>query len=323
MQEQSQAGVYAGIDVAKETVMVGLWPEPHTWTVANRPQALAQLAAGLRQRGVVRVALEATGGWERTAVAALEAAGLEVLVANPWRVRQFARSMGYGAKTDRLDALALAHYAHSAKVPPTPKPPRSPAEQQLRELSTRRRQLTEQIAKEKTRLQQPHAPAVAGSLRRSIGALEREIKRLQEAIQKLIAQDARSAERQRRLCTVPGVGLVTAATLLAELPELGHGGSATIAALAGVAPLADDSGQHRGPRHIHGGRRPVRNALYMAVLSAIRFNPVLRVFYQRLRQHGKPARLALVAVMHKLLRTLHAMLRDGRDWGAQPAGALA
>lgn len=323
MQEQDQTGVYAGIDVAKQTVMVGLWPQSRTWTVANRPQALAQLAAELRRRGVVRVALEATGGWERAAVQALEAAGLTVLVANPWRVRQFARSMGYEAKTDRLDAQALAHFASSVKPSDAQRAPRSQTEQQLRELSTRRRQLAGQVAEEKTRLQQPHGPAVAESLRRNIRSLEREIKRLQTALEKLAAREPGIAERLRRLCTVPGVGLITAITLLAELPELGHGGSASIATLAGLAPLADDSGQHRGPRHIHGGRRPVRNALYMASLSAIRFNPTLRVFYQRLRHHGKPARLALVAVMHKLVVILHAMLRDQLDWNPQPAGAAA
>lgn len=311
--------VYVGIDVAKDSLVVGVLPRGHSETVANESKSLKKLVAKLKKLQPARIALEATGGLEQPLVNALRKAGLAMLVANPQRVRQFARSMGAGAKTDRLDALLLARYASVA--PERPVYLRSESEQELRALSTRRRQLVEQMAEEKTRLQQTGSATVAQSLGRHIRMLEKEIKKLDEQIKAQAGQDPAVQDRLRRLCTVKGIGPVLAVTLVTELPELGMGRSADIVSLAGLAPVADDSGQRHGPRHIRGGRRPVRTALYMAALSLFRYDNCLRAFYRRLVDRGKLNRVAQVAVMRKLLLALHAMLRDQRDW--DPHAALA
>lgn len=314
--QETQSTLYVGIDVAKDGLVVALWPRRESWSSSTEPQALKRLAARLKRLVPARIALEATGGWERPVMQALQAAGLPAVLVNPHRVRLFASSLSSGAKTDRIDAFMLAHYASVAPLPPPQ--PRSDVEQRLRELSTRRRQLTEQLAEEKTRSKELHSPAVTASLRRHIRGLEREIERLDAQIAQVSVQDAELAERLRRLRSVRGIGPVTSVTLATELPELGRGRSAGIAALAGLAPLARDSGKRHGQRHIHGGRRPVRNALYMASLSLVRCHPALRDFYQRLLDRGKPSRVARIAVMRKALLALHAMLRDQSDWC--PAG---
>lgn len=313
--------VYVGIDIAKESLVVGVLHEKHSETVANQPQSIRGLVARLKKLQPVRIALEATGGLESPLVRALQKAGLPVLVANPQRVREFARSLGNGAKTDRLDAFLLARFASVA--PERSVYQRSDSEQELRALSARRRQLTEQLAEEKTRLRQTGSAAVLKSLERHIRVLEEEIKKLGEQTQAQIRRDAAVEDKVNRLCTVQGIGPVIAVTLVAELPELGTGRSADIVSLAGLAPVADDSGRRSGPRHIRGGRRPVRNALYMAMLSLFRSANHLRDFYRRLVERGKLKRVAQVAVMRKLLLALHAMLRDQRAWDPRAASAAA
>lgn len=320
MQKEMPA-VYVGIDVAKDSLVIGVLDENRSETVANEPKAIRRLVARLNKLQPARIALEATGGLEAPLVHALHKAGLPVLVANPQRVREFARSMGNGAKTDRLDAFLLAHFASVA--PERAVYRRSENEEELRALAARRRQLTEQLAEEKTRLHQTGSAAVLKSLQRHIRVLEGEIKKLDEQTQTQIRQDAAVQDKVNRLRTVKGIGQVIAMTLAAELPELGTGRSADIVSLAGLAPVADDSGRRSGPRHIRGGRRPVRNALYMAMLSLFRSANCLRDFYRRLVERGKLKRVAQVAVMRKLLLALHAMLRDQRDWNPQNALAAA
>lgn len=317
--QKERTAVYVGIDIAKDSLVVGVLNEKRSETVANEPKAIRQLVTKLKKLQPARIALEATGGLELPLVHALRKAGLPVLVANPQRVREFARSMGNGAKTDRLDAFRLAHFA--SVVPERAVYQRTASEEELRALAARRRQLTEQLAEEKTRLHQTGSAAVLKSLQRHIRVLEEEIKKLDKHTQEQIREDAAVADKVERLRTVKGIGQVIAVTLVAELPELGTGPSADIVSLAGLAPVADDSGRRSGPRHIRGGRRPVRNALYMAMLSLFRHANYLRDFYRCLVERGKLKRVAQVAVMRKLLVALHAMLRDQRDW--DPPLALA
>lgn len=302
--------VYVGMDIAKDSLVVGVLNETRSETVANEPKAIRQLVTKLRKLQPARIALEATGGLELPLVRALHKAGLPVLVAHPQRVRAFARSLGNGAKTDRLDAFLLARFASVA--PERSVDQRSESEQELRALAARRRQLAEQIAEEKARLQQTGSAVVLKSLQRHIRMLEREIEKLDAQVQEQIRQNAAVKDKVNRLCTVKGIGQVIAVPLVTELPELGTGRSADIVSLAGLAPIADESG--RG-----GGRRPVRNALYMAMLSLFRSANSLRDFYRRLVERGMRKRIAQVAVMRKLLLALHAMLRDQRDWEPQTA----
>lgn len=320
MQKDAPA-VYVGIDVAKDSLVIAVLEENRSETVANEPKAIRRLVARLNKLQPARIALEATGGLELPLVRALQKAGLPVLVANPQRVREFARSMGNGAKTDRLDAFLLARFARTA--PERAVHQRSASEEDLRALAARRRQLVEQLAEEKTRRHQTGSTAVLKSLQRHIRMLEAEIQKLDGQTRTQIGQDATIEDKVHRLRTVKGIGQVTAVALVAELPELGTGRSANIVSLAGLAPVADDSGRRSGPRHIRGGRRPVRNALYMVMLSLFRSANCLHDFYRRLLERGKLKRVAQVAVMRKLLLALHAMLRDQRDWNPQNALAAA
>jgi transposase len=307
-----------GIDVSKRELAISVHPTGEQWTTATTPAAVASLVTRLRALAPQIIVLEATGGYERGLVAALAVADLPVAVVNPRQVRAFAQAIGRTAKTDVVDAGILAMFG--GRLEPAPRPGVDPATQALAALVARRRQLLEMIGMERGRLE--HAPPtghLTRELRRHIRWLERRVADVDDEIGTSIAAHPTWRVQEELLRSVPGVGPTTARTLLGELPELGRLDRRAIAALVGVAPFNCDSGQHRGQRHIWGGRASVRATIYMAALSAARYNPVLRVFYRRLRDAGKPAKVALVATMRKLLTILNAMIKHQSHWTTQVA----
>jgi transposase len=314
--------VSVGIDVSKRELVIAVHPTGERWTAATTPAAIATVVTRLQRRAPRIIVIEATGGYERALVAALAAADVPVAVVNPRQVRAFAQAIGRTAKTDAVDAAVLATFG--GRLEPAPRPIADPATQALAALVARRRQLLEMIGMERGRLE--HAPPtghLTRELRRHIRWLERRVSDVDDEIGTSIAAHPMWRVQEELLRRVPGVGPTTARTLLGELPELGRLDRRAIAALVGVAPLNCDSGQQRGQRHIWGGRAAVRATIYMAALSAARHNPVLRAFYRRLRDAGKPAKVALVATMRKLLTILNAMIKHQSSWTTQVASTPA
>lgn len=305
------AKCFVGIDVAKAELVVAIAPHGDVFTVPNSLAELEALGTRLRKLKPERVVLEATGGYETLAATTLAAAKLPIAVVNPRQVRDFGRSTGQLAKTDTLDAGILAAFAQAVQVEIRPLP--DAAARAFQALVSRRRQLVEMLTAERQRLYLADA-AVALSIREVIRVLERQLADLDDDLQQRLRQSPAWQEAQDLLKSVPGVGNVVATTLLALLPELGHLNRKAIAKLVGVAPLNRDSGQYRGKRKVWGGRAYVRAALYMGALVGSRYNPVLKVFYQRLLGVGKPKKVALTACMHKLLLMLNAVLRTQRPW---------
>jgi transposase len=303
--------VCVGIDVAKATLDIALRPSGAHRTIANEPAAIAALVAELQPHAPLLIVLEATGGFEHAVVAALAAAALPVVVVNPRQVRDFARATGQLAKTDAIDAHVLALFAE--RVRPEPRPLPDEAAQALDALLTRRRQLLDMLVAEKNRLGFARPP-IRRSLTQHIRWLERQLGDVDDELGRMIEASPLWRTKDNLLQSVPGVGPVLSRTLLGELPELGQLNRKQIAALVGVAPLARDSGTLRGKRRVWGGRAPIRTVLYMSTLTATRYNPVIRAFYQRLRAAGKPAKVALTACMRKLLTILNAMLRSNTAW---------
>lgn len=311
---------FVGIDISQQRLDVAFWPSRQTALFPNTPAGRGQLARRLRARPVALVVCEATGGLERPLVERLERAAIPIAVVNPRRARDFARCTGRLAKTDRLDALVLAEFAATLKPAPRPRP--DAAVVNLSALVARRRTLAAQRTAEVNRFQRERNLLVRRSLRSSIAALEREIKKFERHIAAQLAANPELDHKRRLLESVPGVGAVTSAALLAQMPELGQGNRQGICSLAGLAPVNHDSGLHRGQRRIAGGRSLARSALYMAALTAARRNPALAPFYRRLIAARKPPKLALAAVMRKLLTILHAILRSNQPWRLPvPAGA--
>ncbi len=310
--------VFVGLDVAKATLDVALRPTGEQWSVPNDEAGAGALVERLRPLHPTLVVCEATGGFERAAIAMLAAAGFPVVVANPRQVRDFARATGRLAKTDRLDADTLALFAE--RVRPTPRPLADEAAQLLDALLTRRRQLLEMLVAEKNRLGFAPRPLHHG-IQQHIRWLERQLDDVTKDLADQIERSPVWRTKDDLLQSVPGVGPIVSAVLLAELPELGALSHKQLATLAGVAPLARDSGMLRGKRLVWGGRAGVRTALYLAALCGRRWNPQLRVFYERLVAAGKPKKVALIACARKLLTILNAMLRDSTRWVA-PAPAL-
>ena len=309
--------MFVGIDVAKAELVVVSRPTNASWTVTNDDAGVRALVSRWSQDTPTLIVVEATGGYEMTCVTALAAAKLPVVVVNPRQVRDFAKSTGQLAKTDRIDAGILALFAERIRPTPTSIPDETTRE--LDALVTRRRQLVEMLQAEKNRLGQAIGRpqrATKKSLKKHIAYLERELAMADSDLQTLVRESPVWRERDDLLQSVPGVGPVVARTLLAELPELGHLDRRAIAKLVGVAPLNRDSGTWRGRRTIHGGRASVRAVLYMAALVAARRNPTIKRFYQRLVAAGKPKKLALVACMRKLLTILNHMVRTGQRWVA-------
>ena len=298
--------LYAGLDVAKLTLELHLAGQTHALT--NDPRGHAQLCKKLASHPRVHVVCEATGGYEQAVVRALHAAEFPVSIVEAGRVRYFARAQGQRAKTDPIDAAVLADYG--ATFQPAATLPASPSQQQLADLTQRRRQLLQLLTNERNHAEHYTDAFCGRQSRQLIKTLEKQITECDAAIQQLIAQDAVLADKAKRLDAIPGVGPVVASTLLAEMPELGQLTNATAAALAGVAPYNRDSGSQTGRRCIGGGRRTVRCALYMATLSAVRHDRIFKEFYTRLRAAGKPAKVALTAVMRKLIILMNRLLKN-------------
>jgi len=310
------AKVYVGIDVAKRRLDIALWPTGEQRTLANDATDINELVTWLQTQQPQLIVLEATGGYERAVVASLGAAALPVVVVNPRQVCDFARAVGRLAKTDTLDAAVLARFAEAVK--PSPRPLPHAQMELLRALVTRRRQVVEMLTAERQRLASAQPP-VQGLIQAHIAGLEQELAHLEQELDRTLRQSPLWRAKERLLRSVPGIGPTVATVLLAEMPELGQLDRRQVAALAGVAPLNRDSGQHRGRRSVWGGRATVRTALYMAALAGTRWNPVLKNCYQRLLASGKAKKVALVACMRKLLTILNAMLRDGTAWQEVPA----
>lgn len=306
-----QASIYVGIDVSKGRLDVAIGEQGEFWNVANDEKGIAKLVERMKEVRPELIVLESTGGLELPVMGELYACKIPVALVNPGRVREFARSIGLLAKTDKLDARLLARFAEAVKPPVTHLPDEQ--EQHLIALVTRRRQLIEMLVAEKNRLNTVRL-SLRENLEEHITWLHKALKGLDQEIQEFIHQSPAWNDKQDLLQSVPGVGPVTASTLLAELPELGKLDRKKIAALVGVAPFNDDSGHRRGKRRVKGGRGSVRNVLYMAALSTSRFNPILRPFYERMLQRGKEKKVALTACMRKLLTFLNAILRDQKRW---------
>jgi transposase len=304
--------IFVGIDVAKDRLDVNVQPSGEAFSVPRDDAGLADLVRRLQPLGVTLIALEATGGYEIVVAATLASATFPVAVINPRQIRDFARSTGRLAKTDALDAQAIARFA--AAVRPAPRAVADTQARLLGELVARRRQLVDMLGAEHNRRRLIEQPALRRHLDAHIRWLERALRELEGDIDTAVRSSPIWRATEDLLRSVPGIGPITAHTLLAELPELGHLDRRKIAALVGVAPLNRDSGALRGRRMIAGGRPAVRHVLYMATLTAIRHNPVIAAFYQRLVTAGRPGKLALTAAMRKLLVILNAILRDQRPW---------
>jgi len=304
--------MFVGIDVAKDRLDVHLRPAGEAFAVARDGEGVADLAERLRTAGPQLIVLEATGGFEQVVAAAIGAAGLPLVVVNPRQIRDFARATGRLAKTDRVDAAVIAHFAEAVRPPVRPLPDEQA--RLLGELVTRRRQVIEMMGAEGNRARQVETKRLKKRIERHRSTLQMELTEIEVELDETIRATPIWREKDDLLKSVPGVGDVVARTLIAELPELGTLTRRQIAALVGVAPFSRDSGTMRGKRTIWGGRAQVRGALYMGALVASRFNPVIKAFYQRLLAAGKSKKLALVACMRKLLVTLNAILRDQTPW---------
>jgi len=310
---------FVGIDVSKARLDVA-WTtsQGQTFATSNDEPGWRALVAHLQGLAPILCVLEATGGYDAGVASALVLAEVPVAVVNPRQVRDFAKARGTLAKTDALDAAVLADFA--ARMEPTPRPLPDDVSADLRALVARRRQLVEMLSAERHRLAQVR-PAVQPSVQAHIHWLRTQVKDTDTQITQQVQAHPTWRVRDQQLRSVPGIGPATSARLIASLPELGSLSARAIAKLVGVAPLNNDSGTRAGTRQIWGGRTVVRQSLYMATVVAIRFNPVLRPFYQRLRAAGKPSKVALVATMRKLLTILNALLKHGTTWS--PAAAQA
>lgn len=312
------SATWFGIDVAKAHLDIAQAAVAGSWRVANTPAGWTRLLAQLGRHDQPRVVLEATGPYHRHLVLALHAQAIPTAVINPAQLRSYARSQGQRAKTDAVDAQLIARYGAQTQPAPTPLPTAS--ERRLAELVSRRQDLTQDRVRELNRRQTTTDPVVLASLDRHLAMLAAELRELDQAIAAVTAADARSATRTALLRSAPGIGPVIAATLVAGVPELGTLSPKPLAALVGVAPYARESGSQVRPRTIAGGRAAVRKALYQAVVSAARCNPVIRTHLQRLLDRGKPFKVAMVATMRRLLGILNAMLREGLRWEQTQVG---
>ena len=312
-----QEGVYIGVDVAKAHLDLAVHLSGDPWRVTNDDAGIKAVVTHFRELHPTLIVVEPTGGLELPLTAALAAAGLPVAVVNPRQVRDFAKATGRLAKTDRLDAQVLAHFAQA--VQPTPRPLPDAQTQELAALLARRQQLVQMLTAEKNRLGTSRAP-VRQRVRVHISWLTQELADSDRLLNDTIQDSPLWRVKDDLLQGVKGIGPVVSITLMADLPELGTLDRWQIAALVGLAPFNRDSGLLRGKRRVWGGRARVRAALYMATLVATRYNPVIKAFYQRLLQAGKVKKLALTACMRKLLTILNAMLKHNCPWN--PALAL-
>lgn len=302
---------FVGIDIAQAHLDVALRPSGETLHLAYDEAGLKVLHTRLQALPNVLVVVEATGGLETSVVADLCAEKLAVAVVNPRQVRDFAKALGKLAKTDRLDAAVLAHFAEAVR--PTPRPASDEASQTLQALLARRTHLVEMRTAERNRLTRANT-AVRPSLEEHIAWLDTQVRAVETKLTEQVALHTEWQAQAELLQSVPGVGPILSVTRLAALPELGHLDRRQLAALVGVAPFAYESGRFKGQRHVWGGRATIRAPLYMSTVAAVRCNPVLKDFYQRLKEAGKPPKVALVACMRKLLTILNAMLKANQPW---------
>lgn len=301
-----------GIDVAKDELVIFFDGDHSTISIANNQAAIAELANDWRKfPNLSRIVVEASGGYETLVVSLLANLTLPVALVNPKRVRDFAKGLGRLAKTDRLDAATLAVFGELT-APRLYQLP-SAEQRQLAELVTRRAQLVQMKATEQTRFKQA-AEAVKPSIKRHLDWLEAEIRSIDTDLNRQIKTHPAFKELDERLQSVPGIGPTVSATLIAELPELGTISAKQLAALVGVAPFAFDSGRYRGQRRIIGGRRSVRKSLYLATIAALRCNQRIKMFYQKLKDQGKPTKVAIIACARKMLTFLNALVRDCKLW---------
>lgn len=307
--------IFVGIDVSKDQLDVHVRPNGEAFVVTRDGKGLEQLVDRLHTLSPALIAVEATGGFETIVAAALAGAALPLVVVNPAQVRYFAQALGKRAKTDPIDAEVIARFVEAVK--PAPRPVLDEQARLLAELVARRRQIIEMIVAERQREKRAENVRVRKSLARTLRSLEKELPQIDGDIDTLVRGSPAWREKEDLLVTFPGVSNTLARTFLAEVPELGALSRREIASLAGLAPFTRQSGHWKGKSMIGGGRAPLRAALYMAALSAIRCNPILKAFYQRLLSAGKPKMVGLIAVARKTLTILNAMLRDRKQW--QPA----
>jgi transposase len=314
--KKAKAEIFVGIDVSKAWLDIAVHEQEEAFRTGNDDTGIASLVKRLKKLRPTLIVLEPTGGLEMLVIAELAHAGLPVVAINAKRVRDFARATGRLAKTDKLDAKVLAHFA--AAVRPALRSLRSEEEEQLTALLTRRKQVLDMLTMEKNRLVTVRAK-MRSEIASHIQWLSKNLKALDKEIADFVESTPVWKEKDALLQSVPGVGPVTSTTLLGMLPELGQLNRQEIAALVGVAPVNKDSGKKQGKRRVYGGRASVRSVLYMAALAATNFNPVIRKFYERLIKHGKEKKVALTACMRKLLVILNAMMHTNQPWRTQAA----
>lgn len=311
-----QTPIWIGIDVSSGSLDIAVRPTDEFWSTTNTEKGIKEAVVKLQPLCPEMIVVEATGGLEVPIVAALASFGLPVVAVNPRQVRDFAKATGTLAKTDKLDAHVIAHFGEAVR--PEIRPIKDEMLQDLTDLIARRRQLVDMLTAEKNRLGRS-TTKVAKDIKAHIAWLEKRLDKTDTELKKRIKENPLWRKKDEICRSVPGVGPVMTMSLLANLPELGQANSRQIAALVGVAPFNHDSGRYRGRRIVWGGRAKVRSVLYMATMTAVRFNPVLKEFYERLLNTGKKPKVALTACMRKLLIILNAMIRDGVKWQENPA----
>lgn len=308
--------IYVGIDISKAQLDFHLRPLGMKVSCPNTASGISQLIEVLNQHSIELVIMEATGGYERQVYETLHEKGFKVRVMNPRQLRDFAKAVGILAKTDQIDACVLSLFAE--KLSPASRSPKTNEEQELKSLVARRRQLVDELIREKNRLDKSPIKPLKESLTNHIQWLKTEIRSIDNLIEKMVLQSQELSKKQGILVSVPAIGPQTAAVLLAELPELGLVSNRQISALIGVAPMNRDSAGYSGQKHIAGGRHSVRCALYMATLVGIPHNPKIKAFYERLKAAGKPSKVALVASMRKFIIILNQKLTYQTPWGNFP-----
>jgi transposase len=308
-----QTAQWVGIDVSKATLDIYVRPLGKAFQVANTEATIPELVEQLQAYSLNLIVIEATGGLETELIIQLQAAQLPVALINPRQGRDFAKATGKLAKTDAIDAQILAHFGEALK--PQLLASESDSARQLRDLISRRRQVVEIQTAEKNRRDRARGKALA-DIEEHLKYLEQCIEKLNQEIEQLTQSDQSWIEKVNLLKTTPGIGQVISTTLVSDLPELGQLTAKQIARLVGVAPINHDSGQHKGKRMINGGRAPVRAVLYMGTLVAMRHNPVIKAFYERLVSQGKPKKVAITACVRKMLVILNAMVRENQPWQA-------
>ena len=314
---QSPFSQVVGVDVSKDKLDFAFNDDTQTWAIKNtKEEIVRELIKRIKNPESTVVVMEATGGYEERLVTLLHEHQIALAVVNPRRVRDFADGIGRDAKTDPIDAQLIAFYGHVVK--PQPQAAKSVEEKKLRALVERRKQLLGLINQENNRLQQTTDQEIRGYIKESLETLQKQVKTLDDRLAKCVKDDTANARKVEILDSVKGIGPVAISTFLAELPELGELNRGQIAKLVGVAPMNRDSGKKSGQRRTFGGRSYVRRVLYMATLSATRFNPRIKDFYQRLLAQGKPKKVALTAAMRKLLTILNTLIKNDELWNAEP-----